>query len=163
VYSDGRSGSILSAQAELAIPTGNEAKGLGNGTPLFETFAMFGKVLPRLSFFQAQSGVELPVDTDKAPRAVFARMAFGKTFAANQGFGRSWTPIVEILADREFATGARTNWDIVPEVQVTLNKRQHVRLNVGVRRPLNNTDGRSTQVVFYTLWDFFDGGLRDGW
>ena len=163
VHSDRRTGAILSAQAELAIPTGNEAKGLGNGTPLFETFAMFGKALPILGFFQAQSGVELPIDTDKAPRAVFARIAFGKTFAANQGFGRSWTPIVEILADREWATGARTNWDIVPEVQVTLNTRQHVRLNVGVRRPLNNTDGRSTQVVTYALWDFFDGGLRDGW
>jgi mono/diheme cytochrome c family protein len=163
LHSNRSTGSILSAQAELALPTGNESKGLGSGTTLFETFAMFGQVLPRLSFFQAQSGFELPTDTEKAPRAVFARMALGKTFAGNQGFGRSWTPMLEVLADREFETGAKTNWDLVPEMQVTLNKRQHVRLNVGVRQPINNTEGRSTQVVVYTLWDFFDGGFRDGW
>lgn len=163
LFSSLPAGSILSVQGEMAIPTGDHARGLGSGVTIFETFAAFGKILPRLGFIQAQSGAELPTDTEKAPRAVFGRVALGKTFAANQGFGRSWTPIVEILADRELETGARTNWDIVPEVQVTLNKRQHVRLNVGVRRPLNNTEGRATQVVFYALWDFFDGGLRDGW
>jgi len=65
--------------------------------------------------------------------------------------------------DREFHAHAHTSWDIVPQVQVTLNRRQHVRVNVGIRHPLRNTDGRSTQLVFYGLWDFFDGGLRDGW
>ena len=48
-------------------------------------------------------------------------------------------------------------------MQVALNKRQHVRLNVGVRTPMNNTTGRDTQLMFYVLWDFFDGGLREGW
>ncbi len=71
--------------------------------------------------------------------------------------------MVEILADREFETLARTNWDIVPQFQVSLNRRQHVRVNIGIRQPLNNTEGRSTQLAFYALWDFFDGGLRDGW
>jgi len=74
-----------------------------------------------------------------------------------------WTPMVEFLADRDLISGAVTNWDIVPEVQVTLNKRQHVRLGFGVRTPLNNTAGRSTQIAIYALWDFFDGGLREGW
>lgn len=163
MFSSLAAGSILSAHAEVAVPTGNRASTLGSGTTLFEIFATFGQILPRLGFIQAQSGVELPTDAQKAYKAVFGRVALGRTFAANQGFGRSWTPIVEILADRELETGARTDWDIVPELQVTLNKRQHVRLNIGVRRPLNNTEGRATQVVFYTLWDFFDGGLRDGW
>jgi hypothetical protein len=44
-----------------------------------------------------------------------------------------------------------------------LNKRQHIRLNVGVRTPLNNRPDRPTQLGFYVLWDFFDGGLREGW
>ena len=105
----------------------------------------------------------MPTDTEKAPQAVFARLAVGKSFAERGGFGRLWSPMVEILADRELETGARTNWDIVPEVQVALNKRQHVRVNLGIRQPVNNREGRSTQVVFYALWDFFDGGLRDGW
>jgi hypothetical protein len=48
-------------------------------------------------------------------------------------------------------------------MQMSLNKRHHVRANFGVRTPMNNTAGRSTQVMFYVLWDWFDGGIRDGW
>jgi mono/diheme cytochrome c family protein len=155
--------SILSVVGEVAVPTGHEARGLGLGVPKFETFAAFGQLLPRFSFVQAQAGVELPTDTERAPQAVFGRVAVGKSFFEDRGFGRLWTPMVELLADRELESGARTNWDIVPQFQVSLNKRQHIRLNIGIRQPLNNTEGRSTQVAFYALWDFFDGGLRDGW
>jgi hypothetical protein len=71
--------------------------------------------------------------------------------------------MMEFLADRDLLKGAKTNWDILPQFQVTLNKRQHIRASVGVRLPANNTAGRSSQLVFYLLWDTFDGGLRDGW
>jgi hypothetical protein len=94
---------------------------------------------------------------------VFWRVAAGKTFAQGKGFGRIWTPIVEFLADRELETGAKTNWDVLPQFQVSLSKRQHILANLGVRFPINNRLGRSTEVVFYLLWDWFDGGLRDGW
>ena len=105
----------------------------------------------------------MPAHTDKTPQAVFWRTAVGKTFSQNHGFGRIWTPITEFLADRDLETGAKTNWDILPQLQISLSKRQHILANVGVRTPLNNTAGRSTQVVFYVLWDVFDGGLREGW
>jgi len=163
LFSSLASGTILSVVGEAALPTGHEARGLGLGVPKFETFAAVGQLLPRFSFVQAQAGAELPTDTERAPRAVFGRVAFGKSLAEDRSFGRLWTPMVEILADRELESGARTNWDIVPQLQVALNRRQHVRVNLGIRRPLNNTEGRSTQVALYALWDFFDGGLRDGW
>ena len=51
----------------------------------------------------------------------------------------------------------------MPQVQVTLNKRQHIRANFGVSIPVRNTAGRAAQFAFYLLWDFFDGGLREGW
>jgi hypothetical protein len=105
----------------------------------------------------------LPTDPEKAPQAVYLRTAFGKSLAQNNGFGRLWTPMVEMIADRELESGRRTNWDVVPQFQVTLSTRQHVRVNVGLRHPINNSDNRSTQLVFYALWDFFDGGLREGW
>ena len=163
LFSSLAAGSIVSVVGEAALPTGHDARGLGLGVPKFETFIAVGQLLPRLSFIQAQAGAELPTDTERAPRAVFGRVALGKSFAEDRSFGRLWTPMVEILADREFETGARTNWDVVPQLQIALNRRQHVRVNVGIRQPLNNTQGRSTQVSFYALWDFFDGGLRDGW
>jgi hypothetical protein len=71
--------------------------------------------------------------------------------------------MIELLGARDLVSGADTNWDAVYEFQVTLNRRQHVMLNTGVRTPLNNTDGRETQVLMYVLWDWFDGGLGAGW
>ena len=163
LFSSLGTGSIVSVAGEAAIPTGHRARGLGLGVPKFETFAAFGQLLPRLSFIQLQAGAELPTDTDQAPRAAFGRLAFGKSLAEDESFGRLWTPMVEVLMDRDFAPDAHTSWDIVPQFQVALNRRQHVRINIGFRQPLRNTDARSRQVVFYALWDFFDGGLRDGW
>jgi hypothetical protein len=71
--------------------------------------------------------------------------------------------MLEFLADRDLISGARTNWDLLPEVQVSLNKRHHVRLDIGVRTPVSNTVGRSPSLQFYVLWDWFDGGIREGW
>jgi hypothetical protein len=71
--------------------------------------------------------------------------------------------MIEVLAARELENGARTHWDLVPQMQITLNRRQHIMVNAGVRFPLNDRTGRDTQVVAYFLWDWFDGGLLDGW
>ena len=106
----------------------------------------------------------MPTHTDDAAKAVFFRTAAGKTFKSGVGgLGREWSPMVEFLSDRELLKGEKTNWDVVPQMQVTLNKRQHIRASVGVRLPANNTAGRSAQVMFYLLWDWFDGGLLQGW
>ena len=45
----------------------------------------------------------------------FVRTAFGYTFARDQGFGRAWTPMVEVLT--AMPNGATTEWDAVPQVQ----------------------------------------------
>jgi hypothetical protein len=70
---------------------------------------------------------------------------------------------VELLAARELASGHAIEWDAVPQVQVTLSTRQHVRANVGARVPLTDRGPRRTQVLVYLLWDWFDGGLFEGW
>ena len=74
-----------------------------------------------------------------------------------------WSPMVELVANRDLQTGAKTDWDVVPEMQVTLSKRQHVRANLGVSLPVTNTAGRSAQLLFYVLWDWQDGNLTQGW
>ena len=163
LVANNHTGSILSAQGEVTMPTGNRLRDLGAGVTVFETFAAFGQTLPGMAFLQMQSGAELPVDTSKSPRVAYLKMNFGKTLAQSHGFGRAWTPMADVVADREFATGERTNWDIVPQFQVTLNRRQHIRANAGLRMPLNNSGERSKQLMFYLLWDWFDGGLREGW
>ena len=108
-------------------------------------------------------GTEQPAHADIAPRAAFLRTVIGKSVTQNGGLGRLWSPMLEAITDRNFEKGAVTNFDLVPQFQVTLRKRQHVRANVGWRFPVNNTAGRDSSLVFYLLWDWFDGGLREGW
>ncbi len=163
LFSSLHTGSILSVQGEAILPTGNSGHGLGTGVTTFGTFAAFGQLLPRKTFFQFQGGADLPTDTKRSPQSVFVRSAFGRMFNQNAGVGRMWSPMVELLGERDLEDGARTNWDVMPEFQVTLSRRQHVRFNVGLRIPAANTAGRQMQVMFYVLWDRQDGKLLEGW
>jgi mono/diheme cytochrome c family protein len=156
-------GSILSVQGEVSLATGNAAQGFGSGTTSFGVFAAYDQLLPQQAFIQIQAGTQLPVHTDYTARSVYLRTAFGKSFHQGMGLGRQWTPMVEFVANRDLVSGARTDWDVVPEFQVTLSPRQHVRVALGYDVPLNDTAGRSTQVMLYLLWDWFDGGLVEGW
>ena len=156
-------GSILTAFGGVILPTGNRAHGLGAGVTTFESFAAFAQLLPARSFVQLQAGTDQPTDTSKAPRSVFWRAALGKSFRQSGGLGRMWTPMTEFVATHDFTSHAKTDWDIVPQFQVTLSQRQHVRVNLGVSIPATNTAGRPIQAVFYLLWDWFDSGLREGW
>ena len=110
----------------------------------------------------AQGGFEISMNTDLSGHEAFWRVAFGKSFVEDR-FGRTWSPMVEFLAARELDDGEPVVWDIAPQMQVTLSKRQHIMISGGVRLPLTHRDGRHPQVITYFLWDWFDGGLRDGW
>lgn len=155
-------GAILSVGGEVIFPTGDEEKGFGKGSVLFEPFASYGQILPSDFFLHVQAGMELPADSDKAEKEAFWRAAVGRTFSAGQ-WGRSFSPLLEVLGARELERGGESNWDLVPQLQVSLNRRQHILVSLGVRLPVNNTQGRDTQILFYLLWDWFDGGFLDGW
>ena len=155
------SGSIVSGNLEVKLPTGSEKNGWGAGTTIFEPFFSFGQILPASLFLHAQGGVELSTNTDKASNEVFWRGVIGGSWSQNR-FGRSWAPMMEVLGASELGDGG-TDWSLVPQLQVTLNRRQHVMLNLGVLFPLNEADSRSTRLIMYVLWDWFDGGLFDGW
>jgi hypothetical protein len=103
------------------------------------------------------------VNTDKAPQSVFLRTALGKSFSDNHGLGRLWSPMIEAVATRDLIDGARTDWDVVPQFQVTVSRRQHIRANLGVSVPATNTAGRPIKLMVYFLWDRADGGLFEGW
>lgn len=155
-----RTGSIFSASAEVILPTGDEDEGFGKGTAIAEPFLAFGQLLPGDAFVQMQLGAELPFESGRDDEA-FWRVAVGRSFNPVR-FGRTWSPMLEILANRELVSGADIEWDAVPQVQVTLSQRQHIRANVGVRFPADDRDN-DPQFMFYLLWDWFDGGLTDGW
>jgi len=160
-YHDFNAGSIMSVGAETILPTGDEDDGFGKGSVVFEPFLTFGQILPSDSFVQVHAFAEFPfkqgLDDEVAVRA-----AFGRTWTTGR-FGRSWTPIIEVLAARELVSGADLDWDLVPEIQFSLNQRQHILVNVGIRIPVSNSGDRDTQILMYILWDWFDGGFFEGW
>lgn len=163
VFANLHTGSILSGFGGIILPSGSTSHGLGTGTTQFETFAAFAQLLPSESFVQLQAGTDQPSDTSKAPRSVFWRSAFGKTFRQSNGVGRMWTPMVELVVNKDFLPHTTPDWDIVPQFQVSLSQRQHVRINLGTSIPVTNTSNRPIQVVFYVLWDWFDGSILKGW
>lgn len=155
-------GAIFSLAGELLFPTGDEDRGFGSGTMIFEPYAAYGQILPSDFFMQLQGGVGLPLDDDQANEEAFWRGVVGRSFYLGK-YGRRWTPMVEILGAEELVSGSSADWDVVPQLQVTLNDRQHVRFCVGAKVPLNDTDVREPVYMAYLLWDWFDGGFFQGW
>jgi hypothetical protein len=154
---------IVSGFGEIVFPSGNSDRQLGSGVTTFGFFGAVGQILPGESFAQVQVGTDQPTSTEESPRTFYWRVAAGRTWRQENGLGRQWSPMLEVVSDRDLETGARANIDLVPQFQVSLNRRQHVRVNVGLQLPVANTTGRSKQLVFYLMWDWFDGGFREGW
>ena len=134
---------IFSLGGEVALPTGDESKGIGGDGTKVEGFMSFGQILPADAFFQAQAGVEIPL-YDGGENEGFGRVALGRTFTSGR-HGRIWTPMVELQGKRELEGSVPIALDVVPQLQVSLSTRQHVRL------------------VAYLLLDWFDGGFFQGW
>ena len=161
LYHNVRQGTIASLTGEVIFPTGERRDGFGSGTFILEPFATLGQALPASFFVQLQGGAEIPLNRDRATEEVFLRGAFGRSMS-QANFGRTWSPMVEFLSWRALAPDASIHWDLVPQFQVTLNTRQNIMMNVGLRIPMDDP-ARDAQVVVYLLWDWFDGGLFEGW
>jgi len=157
-------GSIVGVQGGFRFPSGDRARGFGSGTTTFEPFVAFDQLFRTDTFVQMQLGAELPFDTGAAPDSVFFNSAVGQSFAADHDLGRIlWSPMCELLMSRDLKSGATADWDILPQVQVTVSHRQHIRVDLGLRVPVNDTSGRPIQVMFYALWDWQDGKFTEGW
>lgn len=155
-------GTIGSVALDVFFPTGDVADGFSDGIFAFEPALAVAQIIPYLGFIQLQGGAELSTDTDKASHAVFWRGAFGRTFRKD-GFGRAWSPMVEVLGVAEFDDEVVVDWDIVPQLQVALSLRQHVRLGMGVLLPLTEFSERPIELQAYLIWDWYDGGFTEGW
>lgn len=154
-------GSIFALGGEVNLPTGKRAGGFGGETTVWETYASFGQALPSDGFIQLQGIAEFPTASDFANELVF-RSALGRTFIQGE-WGRSWTPMLEVQGSKELEDEEEWAWDLMPEIQVSLNTRQHILASAGVLFPLSQSDARETRLFVYLLWDWYDGGFFDGW
>ena len=157
-------GGIVSVAGELVVPTGERARGLGGGTVVLEPSLLWGQLLPRDFFLHAQLLGELPTRGSRGDDELQLRLAFGKSLFEDRGFGREWAPLLELVTTRVFARSA-PDWqvDLAPQLHVALNRRQHVRLSLGARVPVTQTDERPVRALLYVLWDWYDGRFGEGW
>jgi len=162
IVHDSQATRILTLGSELLLPTGRVASGFGNGTFVYEPFVLGAHTIGDNGFIQFELGSEIPFDRSRTPGEAFARSALGYSWQPS-GHGRTWSPMLEATLARPFRRSARAEWDLFPQMQVSLNTRQHIQLNMGVRLPVTQRAGRNRELVAYLLWDWFDGGLRDGW
>ena len=153
-------GSILSLGGEVILPTGHKNTGIGKGLTRIEPFASFGQILPADAFVQFQGGFDIPLDRNAAMDKAFFRAVAGKSFTQGD-WGRTWSPMLEVLGTRSLGSEGVLHWDIVPQAQISLNQRQHVMLNIGLRIPVNHYP--APQFIVYLLWEWFDGGFFEGW
>ena len=164
-FHDGDAGTILSFMGEVILGTGDQGAGPGSGRTWIEGFMSFGQLLPGDGFLQAQLGAKTPIvgDTDDhISTELFAQGALGMTWSRTP-WGRAWSPAIEVLVKRATLDGSDTRIDLVPQVQVALNTRQHVLANFGIAIPTTARAGRSPRFLAYVLLDWFDGGFFEGW
>ena len=163
MYSNLRTGSILSLQGGSCRPPGTAAAASGAAPPPSSpsppSISSFPPT-PSCSFRWAPTCRAIQTSR-RNPSSIAPQL--GQTFAQDHLLGRMWTPMVEFLATRDLVDGAKTDWDVLPEMQVTISRRQHVRAAVGVRTPFTDTRGRTPAVNFYVLWDWADGKFWKGW
>ena len=153
---------IFAAGGAVTVPTGKEEAGLGEGVTVWEPFAMFAKGIGANGFLQMHGGYMATSDRAKVENSTYLRQAWGYSYAQDHGFGRAWTPMTEIIWSKE-SHGGPNVVDVVPQMQVSLSKLQHILLSVGVSIPATEREGRHPQFLTYFLWDWFDGGLFQYW
>jgi hypothetical protein len=158
-----RTGTIVALGLDVSFPTGRADRDLGAGVTVFGPFVACGQLLPAGGFVQAHAGADLPVDFETADPELFWRAALGWSLVPSR-FGRMYSPMLEALGSRVLGPNdAAVLWDLAPQIQVTLNRRKHIRLDVGAVVPVNRTEGRPLQLGTYLLWDWYEGGPLKGW
>lgn len=161
VHANNDAGRIFSVGTSSNLPTGKQELGLGNGYTTLQPFLLGAQLLGDAGFVQFHTGYRTTTARQRAPDQAFIRVATGYTFAQDGGVGRAWTPMLETITVKPL--GHAVQFDVVPQMQVSLSKLQHVLLNVGVRVPVSSRAGRPTQLMTYILWDWFDGGFTAFW
>ncbi len=153
---------IGSLTFDLILPTGDEYDQIGYGVFAFKPAMAFAQIIPYVGFLQLQGGAELSADPDRRAHNIFWRGVFGRTFRKG-GFGRAFSPMLEFTGSIKPQVDDTPDWELVPQFQLALSKRQHIRFAAGLAIPINDYSERQMKFMAYLVWDWYDGGLTEGW
>lgn len=136
---------IVSLGLEAVLPNGDEEKGLGHGTVIFEPFVSAGAMLGNW-YAQGQFKVELPIDRVKAQPAVVYNAYLGRDTSAAPN---TWTLGVEL-------NGENHELALTPQVRKGLTGTGALAASIGAMLPLNERAERGVRWVGYLLWEFLE-------
>jgi hypothetical protein len=136
---------IVSLGLETVLPNGNDEKGIGHGTTIFEPFISAGAML-RDWYLQTQVKVELPVDLEKAERAFIYNAYLGRDTSMAPS---TWTLGVEL-------NGENHEVSLTPQVRKGLTGTGALAMSIGAMVPINEREERGVRWVGYLLWEYLE-------
>ena len=159
LHHDRQAGFILTGAAQFAVPLKSDAAWE------FLPYLAVGKILNNRMTFQGSARLKLDLeDSDNSSGELAGVVHWTRT---------SWAPYVypalEIVAEIPFERGTGSarkdavQYSVLPQARIRLNKRGNIALNVGLELPVNDTERYDWRGYVYFIWDFADGGLREGW
>lgn len=146
---------ISAASLELALPSGDRNRGLGDGTVKFEPSLLSGIALGRL-ILQNQIQAVLPVDEDRAARQMRYRLAVSYPLSPLK---RGLVPTIEMEFRHRVQGKSQEVFFLAPQLYTGIRLRGHVALAIGAQIPLTGADPFHYRLGAFLLWEYLDGGL----
>lgn len=140
-----RSTRILTGGLELTLPTGNEARGLGAPSAVFEPYLAAGTTAGDL-ILQAQLKVEVPARNARLDTEIVYNLSVSRDLAPRPD---TWSIGLEL-------NGVEDELALTPQVRKGLTRTGALAAAFGVRVPVVHRDRQSTTWVGYVLWEYMD-------
>lgn len=137
--------SIVTAGLEVVLPTGNDGRGLGSGTTVFEPYLASGLALGQ-TVVQGQLKYEFPARDFWGDREIVYNLSIGRTLDVRPS---AWTFGVEL-------NGIEKDVAVTPQARKALTRTGALAAAAGVRIPLNNRSAQPVRYVGYLLWEYLD-------
>lgn len=159
LYDDHKNLSIFTTGFEFSIPTGNEAKGFGNGTSIFVPYIAVAKGFKEKIQLQGSVKIETPVKKSKGETSLIYAISTTLTLPKDR---RGIYPGFEIVGTKTLGVNKHTI-SIVPKLYIALTKRGHLAISLGREIPIYGGIPFKYRYVSFILWDYVDGGILSGW
>ena len=155
LFASQQHGIVAAFSLDLVLPTGDRARGLGDGTVGLGPALRGGTILGPF-VLQGEMKAVLPADVNRAPRRLLYRAALQLPLSPLK---RGWVPSLEFEADTKVEGQARDAYYLAPVVFKGLSRRGHVAVAVGAKIPVAGTRAFDYQIGAFLSWEYLDGGL----
>ncbi len=145
---------IASVGFDVGLPTGDAAKGFGEGAFLVAPWVAGGVGIKSLLQLQLSTKLEAPLATGRTQVLVSAAALTLTLPRGKQGF----FPSVELLSEVPM-DGSPAVLSVVPALYTGITKLGHVAVSVGTELPLVGDRSYDYRIVAFFLWEYADGGM----